>query len=79
MATNTLNETFNKLWQFTDSNGFVVRDWTGVNPGEEPVVMVLKSNDFINYIAEAARDNRKIAVYSIGPCVLDWSGPDHAH
>jgi hypothetical protein len=60
-------------WRFSDCNGFVVKDWTGLKPGDEPAVMVLKSSDIFDFIGQAAADKRKIAVYAIGPCVIDWS------
>jgi len=52
--------------------GFVVRDWTGIKDGDEPVIMVLKPGDIFDFLATVDR-TRQIAVYSIGSCVLDWS------
>lgn len=60
-------------WQLQATNGFVVRDWTGVAPGGDPVILVLKASDIFDYMADAAQRKAKIAVYGIGPCVLDWS------
>ena len=60
-------------WRFGECNGFVVKDWTGLKAEEEPAVMVLKSSDIFDFIAQAAADKRKVAVYTIGPCVMDWS------
>lgn len=54
------------------SVGFVVRDWTGVKDGDEPVIMVLKPGDIFDFLATVDK-TRKIAVYNIGSCVLDWS------
>lgn len=60
-------------WRFGETNGFVVRDWTGLEKGAEPVVMVLKSSDIFEFIADAGERKAKVAIYAIGPCVLDWS------
>ena len=60
-------------WQLQTTNGFVVRDWTGVAPGGEPVILVLKASDIFDYMADASQRKAKIAVYTIGPCVIDWS------
>jgi hypothetical protein len=62
-----------KRWQFNETNGFVVKDYTGIKEGDEPVVMVLKASDIFDYIAEASTRKAKIAIYAIGPCVIDWS------
>lgn len=60
-------------WRFAESNGFVIKDWTGVEKGGEPVCMVLKSADIFEFIADASARQAQIAIYAIGPCVLDWS------
>lgn len=60
-------------WRFTDINGFVVKDWTGIEKGGEPAIMVLKPSDIFEFIASAAINKQKIAVYAIGPRLLDWS------
>jgi len=60
-------------WRFSENNGFVVKDWSGVEKGGEPVCMVLKSSDIFEFIAEASERKAKVAIYSIGPCVVDWS------
>ena len=60
-------------WRFGETNGFVVKDWTGLERGGEPVCMVLKASDIFEFIADAKERQAKIAVYAIGPCVLDWS------
>jgi len=60
-------------WRFEANNGFVVKDYTGMAEGDDPVVMVLKSKDIFDYIADAAQRKAKIAIYSVGPCVIDWS------
>lgn len=60
-------------WRFSETNGFVVKDYTGLEKGQEPVIMVLKCDDIFEYIAEAAREQRKITVFAIGPCVMDMS------
>jgi len=60
-------------WRFSETNGFVVKDWSGVEKGGEPVCMVLKAADIFEFIADASERKAKVAIYSIGPCVLDWS------
>ena len=60
-------------WRFSETNGFVVKDWTGIEKGGEPVCMVLKAADIFEFIADASERKAKVAIYSIGPCVLDWS------
>lgn len=72
-ATSTTDGAENARWKFGETNGFVVRDWTGVAVGGEPVQLVLKAADIFDYIADASQRKAKIAVYAIGPCVIDWS------
>ena len=60
-------------WRFSETNGFVVKDWTGIEKGGEPVCMVLKAADIFEFIADASERKAKVAIYSIGACVLDWS------
>lgn len=60
-------------WRFSETNGFVVKDWTGIEKGGEPVCVVLKSSDIFEYIADAAERQAKVSIYAIGPCVIDWS------
>lgn len=60
-------------WQLKETNGFVVKDYTGVDLGGEPVVMVLKAGDIFEYIADAAQRKAKVAIYAIGPCLIDWT------
>ena len=60
-------------WQLQATNGFVIRDWTGIAPGGDPVILVLKATDIFDYMADAAQRKSKIAIYAIGPCLLDWS------
>ncbi len=60
-------------WRFGECNGFVVKDWTGLKPEDEPAIMVLKSSDIFDFIATATEQKRKVAIYAIGPCVIDWS------
>ena len=60
-------------WRFPENYGFVCKDYTGLDKGAEPVIMVLKGDEIFNFIAEAKTQNRKIAVYAIGNCILDWS------
>lgn len=72
-ATPTFDQTEGARWKFGEANGFIVRDWTGVTPGGEPVQLVLKASDIFAYIADAGQRKAKIAVYAIGPCVMDWT------
>jgi len=60
-------------WRFGETNGFVVKDWSGVEKGGEPVCMVLKATDIFEFIADASERKAKVAIYAIGPCVIDWS------
>lgn len=60
-------------WRFGETNGFVVKDWTGIDKNAEPVCMVLKAADIFEFIADASARKAKVAIYAIGPCVLDWS------
>jgi hypothetical protein len=60
-------------WRFGECNGFVVKDWTGLEKGGEPACIVLKATDIFDFIADAATNQRKVAIYAIGPCVIDWS------
>lgn len=60
-------------WRFGETNGFVVKDWSGVPKGGEPVCMVLKATDIFEFIADASERKAKVAIYAIGPCVIDWS------
>lgn len=61
-------------WRFEENNGFVVKDYTSVTEdGQEPMIMVVKSSDIFELLADAAAQQRKIAVYAIGPCILDQS------
>lgn len=54
-------------------NGFVVKDWTGIQPNAEPVIMVIGTAEIFEFIAEAAAQMRQVAVYPVGACVLNWS------
>lgn len=60
-------------WRFGETNGFVVKDYTGIEKGADPVVMVLKSSDIFEFIADASERKAKVSIYAIGPCVIDWS------
>lgn len=71
--TTTLDKNELHRWKFPESNGFVIKDWTGIEDGGEPAIMVLKSSDIFQLIGDAAADKRKIAIYAIGNCILDWS------
>lgn len=54
-------------------NGFVVKDWTGIKPGEEPVCIVLNTAQIFDFLTEPATRQRQIAIFPVGPCVLNWS------
>ena len=69
----TTDQAESDRWKFGEANGFAIRDWTGVPPGGDPVVFVLKAADIFEFIADASQRKAKIAVYTIGPCILDWS------
>jgi hypothetical protein len=60
-------------WRFEETNGFVAKDYTSVEPGGEPVMMVLKAADIFEFIADASARKAKVAIYAIGPCVMDWT------
>jgi len=62
-------------WRFSETNGFVVKDYTGIEKGsgQEPAVMVLKSSDIFEFVADASERKAKVAIFAIGPCVIDWS------
>lgn len=66
MATTLLKE-----WPW---NGFVVKDYTGIAPDAEPVVMVLAAADVFEFIADAATNKRQVAIFPIGPPVINWTG-----
>jgi hypothetical protein len=54
---------------------YLVRDFTEVNDPrvEEPVDSVVYGDDIIRIIDEAKEEGRKISIYTIGECLLDWS------
>jgi len=60
-------------WQFSETNGFVIKDYTGLDQGQEPVVFVVKSSDVFEVMADAAENKKKITIFAVGPCVLDLS------
>ena len=60
-------------WRFSETNGFVVKDFTGLEPETEPVIFVTKSSEIFEVMADAMAHQKKIAIYAIGPCVLDLS------
>lgn len=72
-ALTSVDRTALASWRFSECNGFVVKDYTGVTKGQEPNIMVLKSSDIFDFIATATEQNREVAIYAIGPCVIDWS------
>lgn len=62
-------------WRFNDCNGFVIHDYTGCVKGEgqQPAIMVVKATEIFEALADAFENQKKITVFSIGPCVLDIS------
>lgn len=62
---------------FEFAHGFVVKDYTGIDARElqkvEPVVCVVNAEQLFEMISKSAIEKRKIAVYAIGPRVLDLS------
>ena len=60
-------------WRENDTNGFVVKDYTGVqDPAtEEPLIMTVKSCEIWDVLADANRHGKRISVYAIGPRILD--------
>jgi hypothetical protein len=60
-------------WRFSETNGFVVKDFTGLDTGQEPVIFVVKSSEIFEVMADAVEHQKQISVYAIGPCVLDLS------
>ena len=61
-------------WRFSETNGFVIKDYTGTeDSGLEPAIMVFKSSDIFEVLTDAFENKKKIAVFAIGPCVLDIS------
>jgi hypothetical protein len=60
-------------WRFSETNGFVVKDFTGISHDADPVILVVKSSEIFELIATAIEDKKKISVYAIGPCVMDLS------
>ena len=72
-AVTSVDKTELNRWRFGETNGFVVKDYTGIAKDAEPVIMVLKSSDIFEFIADASVQKRKVAIYAIGPCIIDWS------
>jgi len=60
-------------WRFSETNGFLVKDFTTTEDGDEPMTFAVKSSDVFEVIADAAEKGKKISIYAVGPCVLDWS------
>ena len=60
-------------WKLNETNGFVIRDYTGCQKGDEPVIIVLKTSQIFDYLQDACENHKKIAVYAIGQCLLDVS------
>lgn len=51
-------------WRFSETNGFVVKDWTGIDKGSgnDPVCMVLKAADIFEFIADASERKAKVTI-----------------
>lgn len=61
-------------WRFNDTNGFVVKDYSGISDEQpDPLIMVVRSSEIFEVIADASANQKKIAIYAIGPCVYDAS------
>ena len=62
-------------WRFSETNGFVIKDYTGIDAasGQEPMIFVIKSSEIFEVMADAAAEQKKITVFAVGPCVLDLS------
>lgn len=72
----TLNDHYLASWGQPNCTGYVVMDYTGLQaPGDSPVVSVVPSSDIFAIVANANTENRKIAVYPIGACLLDLTDP----
>lgn len=58
----------------SESGYYLVWDWTGKDTNEEPdATIVYGSEAVFKIVSKAKEENRKIAVYAIGKCLLDWS------
>lgn len=55
------------------SGYYLIRDFTGKEANEEPDDSIVYEEEVFKVIEKAKEENRKIAVYVIGNCVLDWS------
>jgi len=64
-------------WRFNDCNGFVVYDYTGCvkgqGQGNPPAIMVVKAPEIFELLADVFENQKKVTIFSIGPCVLDLS------
>jgi hypothetical protein len=62
-------------WRFSETNGFVIKDYTGLEKGsgQEPVIFVVKASEVFEVMADAVENKKQIAIFAIGPCVLDLS------
>lgn len=52
---------------------YLIRDYTGKQPHEEPDDSIVYGSKVFEIIDKAKDEKREIAVYVIGACVLDWS------
>ena len=69
----TKDELASADWTLNACNGIVVRDYTNTPANGTPDISVLKAGDLFDYLKQAGENKRKIAVYEIGKCILDWS------
>jgi hypothetical protein len=54
---------------------FLVRDYNEVinNRSDSPTLEIIRGDAIFETLDHAKATHRKIAVYSIGKCVIDWS------
>lgn len=68
-----------RAFNMTDCNGFVVKDYshhlpnTPIQEQPEPVIAVVSKSEIWEVIEEAHRLKKKIAIFVIGECLIDWS------
>jgi len=58
----------------TGSTRFVVEDYSQVTPETpDPVTMVVEAKDIFELVDDAKKNSKKIIVYTVGQCVLNWT------
>jgi hypothetical protein len=59
------------------TTGFVVKDWSHLPEnaplGADPVISVVSTEDIWQVLDDAKQNNKRISVYAIGACLIDWS------